>query len=70
MTDLKNRSGDDISHAIENIEKYITSISVSNFRTNVPRVNFRKIKLRYLKVKLSIRLFLFRENIVFLWFLS
>ena len=37
MVDLKSRSGNEIFQ--------LTSISVSNFKSNIPRVNFRKIKL-------------------------
>lgn len=45
MTNLKNSPEDKTFQAVENIEKYITSISISNFQTNIPRINFRKIKL-------------------------
>ena len=45
MVDLKHRSENEFYQSIEDVDKYITSISVSNFKTNIPRVNFRKIKL-------------------------
>lgn len=45
MAGLKNRSEDKAFQSIEYVEKYITSISVSNFKTNIPRVNLRRIKL-------------------------
>ena len=42
MKDLTDRLAADL---LQSADKYLTSISVSNFRTNTPRVNFRKIKL-------------------------
>ena len=45
MAGLKNRSENKAFQSVEHIEKYITSISVSNFKTNIPRVNLRRIKL-------------------------
>ncbi len=45
MAGLQNRSENETFQSVEHVEKYITSISISNFKTNIPRVNFRRIKL-------------------------
>ena len=45
MVDIKDTSKKQTLESIQNIEQYISSISISNFKSGIPRVNFRKIKL-------------------------
>lgn len=45
MVDIKNTPEKQILESVQNIEQYISSISISSFKSGVPRVNFRKIKL-------------------------